>query len=240
MKISNFLKEILNNTSDFVFPRVCIISGNKIQKKNSNPYIQDEILNSLQKLELKDESLLKKKINHPFAFSLYIFHLDSDVQKFVHSIKYEGFKNLGIFAGEILGKELLLKNFNSLKEYDFILPVPLHPSKLRERGYNQSDLISEGLSRVIGIPLKNDIIKRIKNTKSQTRLDINQRKKNVENAFRISKKYYGFLKNQNVILLDDVITTGSTIKEILNVILRANAKNVFVVSLAHTQESEFL
>lgn len=209
-----------------------------MQENNSNPYIQDEILNSLQKLELKDESLLKKKINHPFAFSLYVFRPDSDVQKFVHSIKYEGFKNLGIFAGEILGKELLLNNFNSLKEYDFILPVPLHPSKQRERGYNQSDLISEGLSRILGIPVKNDIIKRTKNTKSQTNLDINQRKKNVENAFRINKKYYGFLKDKNVILLDDVITTGSTIKEILTVILRANAKNIFVTSLASTSSPE--
>jgi ComF family protein len=211
-----------------------------MQKNNSNPFILDKILNSLEKLGLKDESLLKKKINHPLAFSLYQFHSDSDVQKLVHSIKYDGFKNLGIFAGEILGNELLQNNFNSLKEYDFILPVPLHPSKQRERGYNQSDLISEGLSKVIGIPVKNDIIKRIKNTKSQTKLNINQRQKNVENAFRINKKYYGFLKNQNVILLDDVITTGSTIKEILSVILRANAKNVFVISLAHTQSPEYI
>ncbi len=236
MKLLKFLKNCIRNIHDFVFPRVCIISEKKLYENNSNPFIRDEVLNSLPKLNLKDESLLKTKINYPHAFSLYVFRSNNDVQKLVHSIKYEGFKSLGVFAGELLGKELLANDYKSLTEYDFIIPVPLHKSKLRERGYNQSDLISEGLSKILNVPVKSDVIIRSKNTKSQTHLTAEKRKLNVADAFNINKNYYGFLKGKKIILLDDIITTGSTIKEILSVILRANASSVFILSLAHTQD----
>lgn len=236
MKFLNFLKNFISGIHDFIFPRVCIISEKKLDENNSNPFIRDEILNSLPKLNLKDESILKSKINYPHAFSLYVFRSNNDVQKLVHSIKYEGFKSLGVFAGELLGKQLIASAHKSLAEYDFIIPVPLHKSKLRERGYNQSGLISEGLSKILNVPVKSDVIIRSKNTKSQTHLSVEKRKLNVANAFIINKDYYGFLNGKKIILLDDVITTGSTIKEILSVILRANASSVFILSLAHTQD----
>jgi len=229
------IKSFLGNLLDFVFPKVCILSEKNIAKDNTNQFIDDEILSLLKKLELTEQSLLKRKIDHSFAFSLYVFEPNSYVQKLIHSIKYEGFKSLGIFSGELLGKELLMNNLNSLKNYDCIIPVPLHISKQRERGYNQSELIAKGLSGKIGVPVNDKVIQRIKNTKSQTHLSIEKRKANVENAFQINKEFHGFINCKKVILVDDVITTGSTMKELLKTVKKAKAESIFVLSLANAE-----
>jgi ComF family protein len=113
---------------------------------------------------------------------------------------------------------------------DLIIPVPIHHLKKAERGYNQSDFIAKGLSTALNIPYSSKSIKRIKYTESQTKLNMNERALNVSNAFkaRSSNK----LKGKNILVVDDVCTTGATLLECAKVLLGAGANSVYACSIA--------
>lgn len=110
------------------------------------------------------------------------------------------------WRGKALGKTLAPL---VTRPYDFILPVPLHQNRLRERGYNQSLLLAQGLSEAVGIPLKKDLLIRIKNTSSQRTLSRRERHKNVKKAFLL--KHQAEFKDKEILLVDDIMTTGATL-----------------------------
>ncbi len=126
--------------------------------------------------------------------------------------------------GKKINKELLVWNIN------LILPIPLHQLKKAERGYNQSFYISKGLGKETNIPIGPEIIKRRKYTQSQTKMNFLERQKNIEEAFKVKniKKVIG----KNILLIDDVITTGATISECGKVLLNSGAKKVYAASVA--------
>lgn len=160
------------------------------------------------------------------AFSFYT--RGSRIRKLIHSLKYKGMKELGHELGKIYA--LSLQPSGYLNDIDLIIPVPLHPSKLRKRGYNQSDSISEGLSAITGIPVDTTSLSRIAGTKTQTRKSRYDRWINVEGIFRINDGE--MLKGKHILLVDDVITTGSTIESCANEILSVQGTSVSVVALA--------
>ncbi len=114
---------------------------------------------------------------------------------------------------------------------DIIIPVPLHPTKKRKRGFNQSDLISEGISAVSGIPLDTKILIRKTISATQTRKSRYDRWTNVEDIFRVT--YENRLAGRHILLVDDVITTGSTLEACANEILKVEDTKVSVVALAY-------
>ena len=235
MKIFSTLKIFL----DFIYPKVCIVSGNKIPDYNSNDYINDTVLYSLERVAPEDNTDLKVRLKSDFAFCLYYFRDKSAVQIIIHNMKYSGFGNIGILLGNIAGRELLAVHKNEIAEYDYLIPVPLYKSRIRERGYNQSELICKGISLVTGIPVLGENIFRIRNTKSQTGLSIAERRANVRGAFDIKVGFHGNLSGnlseKNLLLIDDVITTGATVIEVINVMRNAGAKRIGVVSTALTK-----
>ncbi len=105
---------------------------------------------------------------------------------------------------------------------DYILPVPLHPSRYRQRGFNQSQEIARTLSRQLNIPLHTDCCKRILNTPRQSQLPAKQRRKNVRRAFAVTHPVHG----QHIAVLDDVMTTGSTAGELARILKQAGASRV--------------
>ena len=115
-------------------------------------------------------------------------------------------------------------------DYDLIIPVPLHPRKARERGFNQSGVLSAGLSRRTGISLSKRALVRTRYTKTQTRLSRKDRQENVEGAFRLSAG--ADLNGKSVILVDDVYTTGATVNECAKVLIAAGVVKVDVLTLA--------
>jgi len=226
-------KEIFTPFVDFIFPKICIVTGERIKDTNSNNFVKDEVINNLEKTTLFDISKLKEKTKKNNCFSLYKYRENSDIQIIIHHIKYNGFKNLGIYIGELIAKELTEAN-TDLQNYDLIIPIPLHKSKLRERGYNQSDYISKGINKHLKINFNNYSFIRKKNTKSQTKLTIEERYKNMKDAFMVIPDYRKLIKDKKIILVDDVITTGATISEACKTLYKAHASEIFIISAAFT------
>jgi ComF family protein len=115
------------------------------------------------------------------------------------------------------------------RQFDIIVPVPLHPTRQRERGFNQAGLLAELLSTRISIPCKR-VLKRIRYTTTQTALDRAERMENLHNAFRLRKN--ADVRGLHVLLIDDVLTTGSTLSECARVLKRAGAISVHAATAA--------
>jgi ComF family protein len=178
-----------------------------------------ELLSRLSNLSdsalLSVSSLINLKENRKFMNMIY-------------NLKYHGMRKVGYEIGKELGK-FLIKVGDS--DYDFVIPVPIHKAKKRERGYNQSDYIAKGVSEVTSIPLQIKLTKRTKYTQTQTRLLKSERSSNVRGIFEIANKKIN-IKNKSVLIVDDVFTTGSTINSLAQVILELGAKKVSAATLA--------
>jgi len=229
--------EMVNNIIDFIFPKTCIISDKTLDENNSNNYLSDDEISSLRIVTSFDRTDLSNKLISRYTFSQFAFYEGDDFSKIIYQLKYGGMKKLGIFMGELLGKELK-KYFveKDLTDYDYIIPVPLFKTKFRERGYNQSDYICIGLSKVLHAEFKNDIVKRIRHTKSQTKLNREERIENVRGAFVFNANYSDKITEKKVIVVDDVITTGSTINEVIQVVRQHSKSEVMGCTLAMARD----
>lgn len=230
------LKTLLQDTVQFIFPPVCIISDKRLPENNSNKYILDDILTSLDRITASDFDDLKAKIDSEDVFSIYTFYPDSQMEKIVHNIKYSGMKNLGTFMGELTGQELAQEMKIDSSGYDFIIPVPLHKVRIRERHYNQSDYIAKGISKKLGTEVLSEAVSRIRYTKTQTHLTRAERIENVKGAFIINDEYKEILKGKNFILVDDVVTTGSTVNEVIRILTENGAGNILTICLAMARD----
>ena len=214
---------------DFFLPRICPGCNNKLTTQG-NP-VCSECLNSIL---LADKVRLQKEYNHNFGskkiiqdfYSKYVFETDKTLQHVIHALKYKKQFKLGVFLGEILAEGINTKDW----QIDLIVPVPIHHLKKAERGYNQSDYIVKGLGRSLKIPYSTKMIKRTRHTESQTHLDMNQRAINVANAFKV--KNQKVIIGKNVLIVDDVITTGATIQECAKALVSGGAKTVYACSIA--------
>ncbi len=164
------------------------------------------------------------------AFSCFHFKEESIIQTLIHELKYQNKRSIGILLGEVIGQ--LIKNDPDFSAADILVPVPLHKIRLRERGYNQSELIAKGVSNATGIKVIKNLLVRTRNTETQTKLNLEERKENVKDAFFVNGKYKSFVIDKKVIIVDDVITTGSTINECAKALAQAGASKVFALSVA--------
>ncbi|MBI3143531.1 MAG: ComF family protein [Bacteroidetes bacterium] len=179
----------------------------------------DHLTNELEK------TLLGRVPIGPSTAFLY-FKKHSVVQRLLHHLKYKGQKELGVILGIWFGYSLLRKPWAD--KVGCILPVPLHPKKLKKRGYNQSGLLSMGLSKSMGIPYDFQTLRRTKYTLTQTKMDRYERQENVKDAFEC-----GAMAHEHVLLVDDVVTTGATLESAILAIIKANPNcTVHVASLA--------
>ncbi len=147
----------------------------------------------------------------------------------IHSFKYHNLDYLKNLFSQLMISHLTKIGFNG-SNYDGIVPVPLHKHQLKARGYNQSLLLAKLLSNYFKIPLSDDIISVTEFRPSQTKFKRQKRQKNVEGIFRIAKE----LKNRNIILIDDVFTTGATINSCSQVLKENGAKIITVITLSKT------
>lgn len=225
------MENFIDNIKNFFFPKICIITNTKIKQTNSNDFMDDNALDQLEKLTSDDIPEIRKKIKSDYFNSFLAFRNDNSVQTVIHYLKFKGFYNIGIFLGKYFGEEYL-KVFRKAKEFDIICPVPLFKTKIRERGYNQSEYICEGINSLLNIKQINDLIIRTRHTKSQTNLKYFERLSNVKDAFRINDKYKGTITGKKVLIVDDVVTTGATINEVIKVIRNENVKEISAFTIA--------
>jgi ComF family protein len=164
------------------------------------------------------------------AFSVY--NRGSRIRKLVHSLKYEGRRDIGIALGELYGSVLAESGF--MESIDLIIPVPLHPVRQRQRGYNQSECIARGLSASTGVAYRNDIMIRVAGAGSQTSRGRYERWENVQGLFSVRKP--GQINGKHILVVDDVITTGSTIEACVTALQSAGNVRVSVAALAAAQK----
>jgi ComF family protein len=160
------------------------------------------------------------------AFSFY--NKGSRIRNLIHNLKYRGIRELGFELGRIYG--LSLKSSGFIADIDLIIPVPLHPSKKRIRGFNQSDYISSGIADATGLTVSSDSLARISGSETQTKRSRYERWTNVEGIFHVIDPE--IVRGMHILLVDDVITTGSTIESCANELLKVEGVKVSVAALA--------
>lgn len=227
------MSSLLVSLVDFIFPKTSIITDFRLDENNSNQYISDDEINLLSKVTNSDLFDLKNKLISEKTFSLFAFREGDDFSKIIYHLKYGGMKRLGVWLGEILGKELKVYLVDNNKmHFDYIVPVPLFKTKLRERGYNQSDFLCKGINKLLRTKCIPDLVKRVRHTSTQTKLNKEERMKNLKDAFEINKKYKNEIIGKRLILVDDVVTTGSTMNEVIKVLKENQCGEVLACCLA--------
>lgn len=182
------------------------------------------------------ETIAHNKISNLFwgilpihnACCFFYFEKQGIIQHLIHSLKYKYQPEIGIFLGEIMGKELAASPL--YQNIDYIIPVPIHDKRRKERSYNQTEKIAIGIQKHIQKPIiKNNLIRTIYR-ESQTTLTNRQRWKNARGIYKLLRPEQ--LKNKHILLVDDVITTGATITSCGKELCKANNIKISIVSIA--------
>ena len=169
----------------------------------------------------------RKKYSFEFSRSTGIY--DKVLKKCIHLLKYQGEKKLAKPLGKLM-VDYLLKNDEFENKLDLIIPVPLHKNDLKKRGFNQSVLLGKVIGDYFSIPVGESVLIKKKITPFQVNLSKKEREKNILKAFLVEKPEK--IKGRNILILDDVFTTGATVEECAKELMKARAKNIFVLTLA--------
>jgi len=205
-------KEVRIDDDAFCLSCLCKMPFTNFEKENSNEFTK----HFLGRVDIKSGSAL--------------FHLvhGSTIEQMLHRLKYQNRPDIGIALGRFYGK--VLKNQILFKSIDGIIPIPLHPKKKKIRGYNQSEQFAIGLSEILQIPVFNQAIKRVVFTKTQTKMNRVGRIKNTENAFSLLDAKA--LTGKQILLVDDVLTTGSTMEACANKINHLKNIKISMLTIA--------
>lgn len=223
-----FFEDILN----IIFPKICCVCDAALTKNEE--IICFHCRSELPKIsfsDVKNNELTNRfygKLTIDFGVAYLNFQKSGITQKLLHQFKYNNNPEIGILIGNWLGHELVKNKLSD--KIDIIVPVPLHPRKERKRGYNQSQYFANGISEIVKIPTEFGLLQRINYEKSQTHKSKELRWESVKNAFQIID--IKSVENKNVLLVDDVITTGATLEACGHQILQSGAAGISVAAMA--------
>lgn len=173
------------------------------------------------------EQLFNPSIKISSAAAFLKFEKTGITQQVIHHIKYHSNKSLATYMGRLFADHI--KN-NMYLDADYFIPVPLHPKKLKERGFNQSALFAEGLASELDVLLDTNSLQRIRYTESQTHKNKEARKENVKNCFKLSNE--ANFAQKHLVLLDDVITTGATLEACIDTLKNIEGIKISVLCMA--------
>lgn len=233
--MESLLKYIENVTTDLkqiVFPNICpACHKNSVSKENTFCFDCILMLPYTDHFEIENNQVAKHfygRVQFKTAGALLYFRENSPVQHLIHQLKYKSNQNVGHVLGKIAGEKLLSSVlFHGI---DFTIPVPLHPSKEYQRGYNQSTVFGKGIYESSGIPIYSEILKKIKKTESQTGKSRTGRVENVKESIVLTNPE--IVKGKNILLLDDVITTGATLESCALVLAKGQPKSISILTIA--------
>lgn len=221
---------------DFIYPPVCATCSRHLGKGEA--FVCNRCWESFERVPPTETitQLIEGKFLAEEAVdkidSVFLFEQDVRVREAIHLLKYAGAEAIADMLGLFVAKKLV--NDKTMSRCDAVVPVPLHPARRRERGYNQSELIARSISRNLGISHVPELLVRVRQTQTQTFFDAEGRKTNVMGAFRLGKINPEEVEGKKVLLVDDVITTGSTIKECARALKSNGASKVYGASAAIT------
>jgi len=232
MGIVKHLPESLVALGELFFPPICQSCGTHLFKNESEicqmcirrlPRTYFEKTSSENQITIQ----MWGRCHVEYGTSLFFYKKGERVQRLLHDVKYRGNKKLGEELGRQLGK--IMKQ-SQLDDFDYIIPIPLHPKKQKLRGFNQAEVFAKGLAEILMVDIETANVCRITHTSSQTRKGRFERWQNVESIFRVDNP--DDFKNKHLLVIDDVITTGSTMEACVNQLTPIEGVKVSVASIA--------
>jgi ComF family protein len=227
-----WISDLLDDFSGLLFPRLCYGCGNHLLRNERIICTECHFLIPKTNFHNERDNPVEKlfwgrcRIEKAAAYSFY--NRGSRIRSLIHNLKYHGIKEIGQELGIFYGHSLKSAGFTD--DISFIIPVPLHPSKERARGFNQSLLICEGMSESTGIPVLKDVLIRSSVSATQTKRSRFERWENVDGIFAV--KNSSLIQGRHILLIDDVITTGSTVEACVNELSKTEGVKVSVAALA--------
>ena len=211
-----------NSLINIIFPQICSFCGNINEKGLCNKC-------EIKFKRLAENGILNKKSeNMNFENLIYIFRYEGKIRNLIIDYKFnEKAYIYETFVNFILKQE---KIFEKMKSYDTIIPVPISKQRKKERGYNQSLLIAKKISNSLNIKLETRCLYKTKNIIAQSKLNKEERNLNIQNAYELKNEQ--IIKNKQILLVDDIYTTGNTVNECARMLQKAQPKKIDVFVIA--------
>lgn len=235
------IQPLIDAVLDFIYPRVCVCCNHELESdesficqscEDSLTYIQTPICHTCGSPVFREgiekcDNCLRKQIYYDQVRSELDYN-DELVRQMIHAFKFEYMNSMVNGLSKYL--VLAFEQYYSHEKIDLILSVPLHKSRLRQREFNQAHLLAKHFADDVHIPLCDDLVVRNRSTQPQSQLKPNERMKNVKDAFSIRKP--DEVNGKTILIIDDIVTTGSTVNEMSKVLRESGAKRIFALSLA--------
>lgn len=237
-RVRKLARHIANTVLDFLFPRYCHVCGNRLMigEKAVCVHCNMDLPRTFQWDRPHGNDLAKRfwgKIPLEKAVSYMFFHHRSNTAELVYAFKYHKEPYTATTLGEMMAHEIGGEFFDDI---DCIIPVPLNKKKQRKRGYNQSECLARGITRVTGLPIVTNAVVRRTDTVTQTMLDYAERQENTSGAFSLTRHAQA-LKGRHCLLVDDIITTGATVASCAREILKVPGTRISVLSLGSVRQA---
>lgn len=229
---TNFLEKVMH----IIFTTKCIFCGELLECGEN---ICQKCRSDIDKIDIKRCSMCNKEFcecnkKYSFSYVISVYYYDDKPKEAIKDMKFRGYGYNAKGFSEMIYEQL--KSFKYFDEVDMVVEVPMHFLKRLKRGYNQTELIAKYLCQRLNKPFTKRIVKKIKNTKEQSKLDYKRRVMNLNNAYRIIDN--SLIKNKVILLIDDVLTTGSTANECSKVLINNGAKKVYVATCCKTKKEK--
>jgi ComF family protein len=238
---------LLKGLKDLIYPNCCLVCKNNIPPADQRQFICFSCWDKVEKnlppfcancgRHLDPEAIEKNacpgcskyKTNFYFDRAFSPCAYTGAIKNLIHEFKYSGKDYLGKPLGKLMNS--FIRDYQlPIQHLDFILPVPLHRSRKRQREFNQAEILSQEVAREFDKKVLTDAFIRVKPTKTQTELTLRQRHQNVEQSFLVTKPR--LIKDANLLLIDDILTTGATANEAAKCLKNAGARKVLLLTLA--------
>ena len=231
----NILREYLADFVSLLFPQLCPACGESLMANEHLLCIECRYSLPQTNFHQHPDNIVAQqfwgKMPLQGAYSLYYFSKGGKVQSLMHHFKYSGMQRIGHILGNIAGAQLAgNETFNST---ELIIPVPLHKKRLKERGYNQSACFAQGIAEKLDIPVEENNLVRLKATETQTHKSRFARYENMKDVFSVQNPER--LENKHILLVDDVITTGSTLEACGNALLKVPGLKLSIATIAYAE-----
>jgi len=211
---------LLDDFISLLYPEVCAACGQGLYKWEKTVCLRCQHLLPKTGYETDPNNPLAHifwgRIPFHAVTACYFFSKEGKVQHLVHELKYKGNREAGLFLGLELGKSIL--DAPLFAAIDFLVPVPLHPKRQHKRGYNQSEIIALGMKETLGVEIITDNLVRAVSTSTQTKKSRQARWENVKDIFVVRRPEQ--FEGKHILLIDDVITTGSTLEACGNILIK--------------------
>jgi competence protein ComFC len=227
------VKDFLLDVASLIYPRVC--SGCQQSLFKHEEFICNKCYLTLPKTNyhLQQENPIEKiffgRADIKTASSFLFFQKKGSVQKMMHALKYKNKPEVAQLLGKWYGQDL--KKSAVFSNIDYIIPVSLHKKRLQKRGYNQSEYFAKGLSEVLNIPVVTNVLTKSKFTETQTHKTREERAENISTSFQLQNPET--INNKNILLVDDVITTGATTEACILKLQDNTNATISVASIAY-------